>query len=211
MMIEPATLMAFVLVTSIASAIPGPQMIFVLTQTAWRGTRSGMAALAGLQIGNGCWYLIAALGLGTLATRAPLAFTLLTLAGATFLAWLGVQALRHAGKGEFPVEGAQPRLSRHALRDSLAVSLGNPKSLAYVLALLPAFVDPANPVAPQLAILAAIGISADFAIGTAYVAAGSALSRMMARPTVRRRLDQAVAAIFLMLAAAIVIEAYLNR
>jgi len=207
-MIDPARLSAFVLVTSIASAIPGPQMIFVLTQTAWRGPRSGLAALAGLQLGNACWYVLAALGLGTLARTAPLAFTLLRLAGAGYLAWLGLQALRHAGKGEFPVEGAQPRFSRNALRDSLAVSLGNPKSLAYVLALLPAFVDPGQPVVPQLALLAAIGISADMLIGAAYVVAGSGLARVMARPSVRRRLDRAVAAIFLSLAAGIVVEVF---
>ena len=96
-MIDPAKLAAFAVVTGLVSLMPGPQMVFVMTQAAWRGPRAGAAALAGLQLGNASWFVLAGLGLGTLALAWPGAFTLLTAVGALYLAWLGLQAWRHAG------------------------------------------------------------------------------------------------------------------
>jgi threonine/homoserine/homoserine lactone efflux protein len=206
-MIDPAKLAAFAVVTGLVSLMPGPQMVFVMTQAAWRGPRAGAAALAGLQLGNATWFVMAGLGLGTLALAWPGAFTALTAAGALYLAWLGIQALKGAGRhaGTQPSVEA-PRVSgRHALRDSLAVSLSNPKSLVYVLALLPPFVDPRLPVAPQLALLAAIAIALDLTVGAVYVAAGGGLSAVMNRRTVRLWFERAIGTIFLVLAAAILV------
>ena len=205
-MIDPAKLAAFATVTALVSLVPGPQMVFVMTQAAWRGPRAGAAALAGLQLGNAAWFVMAGLGLGTLALAWPGAFTGLTAAGALYLAWLGLQALRHAGGHADKDEAPPPRATRHALRDSLAVSMSNPKSLVYVLALLPPFVDPQQPVAPQLALLAAIAISIDLSIGLIYVAAGGGLSAAMNRPAVRLWLERGVGTIFLVLAAAILVD-----
>jgi len=203
-MIDPAKLAAFALVTGFVSLVPGPQMVFVMTQAAWRGPRAGAAALAGLQLGNATWFVMAGLGLGTLALAWPSAFTVLTAVGAIYLAWLGLQALRHSGTAE---EGEAPRrATRHALRDSLVVSLSNPKSLIYVLALLPPFVDPLQPVAPQLALLAAIAISLDLSIGLIYVAAGGGLSGAMSRPAVRLWLERGIGTIFLVLATVILAD-----
>lgn len=205
-MIDPAKLAAFAFVTALVSLVPGPQMVFVMTQAAWRGPRAGAAALAGLQLGNATWFVMAGLGLGTLALTWPSVFTALTAAGAVYLAWLGVQALQLAGRAAAPADAAQRRASRHALRDSPAVSLSNPKSLVYVLALLPPFVDPRLPVGPQLALLAAIAIVLDLTVGVAYVAAGGALSAAMARPAVRKGLERRIGAVFLALSAAILVD-----
>jgi threonine/homoserine/homoserine lactone efflux protein len=209
-MIDPAKLAAFAVVTGLVSLTPGPQMVFVMTQAAWRGPRAGAAALAGLQLGNATWFVMAGLGLGTLALAWPGAFTALTAAGALYLAWLGFHALNLAGRHtgtQPPDEAPPPRSSgRHALRDSLAVSLSNPKSLVYVLALLPPFVDPRLPVAPQLALLAAIAIALDLTVGAVYVAAGGGLSAAMNRPVVRLWFERAIGTIFLVLAAAILVE-----
>jgi threonine/homoserine/homoserine lactone efflux protein len=203
-MLDPARLAAFTLVTATASLVPGPQMVFVLTQAAWRGPRAGLGALVGLQLGNLGWFVLAGLGLGTLAAAAPHAFTLLALAGALYLAWLGVQAIRHARRGAHEEAASPPpRASARGLRDSLAIALSNPKSLVYVLALLPPFIDPRAAVAPQLAVLAAVAIGCDLAIGTAYVAAGSRLAAMLQRPELRVRLEWSVGAIFLAIAAAV--------
>ena len=203
-MIDPAKLAAFAVVTGLVSLMPGPQMVFVMTQAAWRGPRAGAAALAGLQLGNATWFVMAGLGLGTLALAWPAAFTVLTAAGALYLAWLGLQAWRHAGAQ--PEDQAPRGASSHALRDSLAVSLSNPKSLVYVLALLPPFVDPTLPVAPQLALLAAIAITLDLTVGAIYVVAGGGLSAAMSRPPVRLWFERAIGTIFLALAAVILVE-----
>jgi homoserine/homoserine lactone efflux protein len=205
---QTGTLTAFVVVTGIASLIPGPQMLFVLTQTAWRGTRGGLAALGGLQIGNLIWFAMAGLGLGTLAKTLPWAFTTLTVAGALYLSWLGIQALRHAGQGDGEGSGEQRQASGNALWDSLAVALSNPKALIYVLALLPPFIDQHQPIAPQIIVLAAISAVLDVSVGLGYIAAGSTLAKAMARGEVRRWLDRGVAAVFLLLAAGVIINTF---
>lgn len=223
-MIDPARLAAFTLVTATTSLVPGPQMLFVLTQAAWRGPRAGLGALAGLQLGNLTWFVMAGLGLGTLASAAPQAFTLLAVAGAAYLAWLGLQVIRHAhqtgpestdhaapacptpaavGSPASASTGARSGTSSGGLRASLVVALSNPKSLVYVLALLPPFVDPHQPVAPQLAVLAAVAIACDVLVGSAYVAAGSHLAAAMQRPALRVRLDRAVGCVFIAIAAGI--------
>ena len=204
-MIDPAKLATFATVTALVSFVPGPQMIFVMTQAAWRGPKAGAAALAGLQLGNATWFVLAGLGLGALALAWPGAFTLLTAAGALYLAWLGLQALRHAGQVEADGTAPPPRASGNALRDSLAVSLSNPKSLIYVVALLPAFVDADRPIAPQLAQLAAIAISLDIMIGAVYIAAGGGLAAAMRKPHVRLWLERGIGTVFLVLAATILV------
>jgi threonine/homoserine/homoserine lactone efflux protein len=205
-MIDAAKLATFATVTALSSLTPGPQMVFVMTQAAWRGPRAGAAALAGLQLGNVTWFVMAGLGLGALALAWPGAFTLLTAAGALYLGWLGLQTLRHARHAD-PGDEAAPRpAARHALRESLAVSLSNPKSLIYVLALLPPFVDVRQPVAAQLFVLGAVAIAIDVLIGVFYVLAGGGLSAALDRPRVRSWLERGVGTVFVILALAILVS-----
>jgi threonine/homoserine/homoserine lactone efflux protein len=205
-MLDPARLAAFTLVTATTSLVPGPQMLFVLTQAAWRGPRAGLGALAGLQLGNLTWFVMAGLGLGTLAAASPHAFTVLAVIGALYLAWLGVQAIRDARRGA-PVEDAAPRSAgAGGLRASLVIALSNPKALVYVLALLPPFVDMRQPIAPQLAVLAAIAIGCDMVMGVAYVAAGSRLAAAMHRPDLRARLETGVGVVFLAIGAGVIVS-----
>lgn len=196
-------LAAFALATTVSSLVPGPAMMFVMTQAVWRGSRSGIAALGGLELGNMAWFVMAALGLGVLLQAAPLVFAGLTLAGGLYLAWMGLSALLGAMRGHAKEARAAPRPAAHAFRDGIAVALGNPKALVYVSALLPPFVDTRAPVAPQLALLAVVALFIDVLAGLCYIHAGSRLNAAIARPEVRRRLDLGVGAVFLILAATV--------
>lgn len=147
-MIDAEKLAAFALVTATTSLVPGQSMLFVMGQAVWRGARSGWAALLGMQIGYLVWWVLVALGLSTLAAAYPLAFRVLAFAGIGYLAWLGIAAIRHsfhAGE-EAPPTARAP--SRHAFRDGILIAIGNPKSLIYMLAIIPPFVDAASPIGP---------------------------------------------------------------
>ena len=207
-MIDAERLAAFMLVTGVTSLVPGPSMLFVLSQSIWRGARSGAAALAGLQLGYVVWWVLAALGLGTLAAAFPLAFRLLAVGGALYLAWLGVQALRHAG--EAAEDGPEParELSHRAFRDGLLVAIGNPKSLIYIVALLPPFVDARSAVVPQLVVLALVAMAIDVALGVLYIAVGSRIAAAMERPRTRLWLDRGVGLAFIAIALAILVELF---
>ena len=204
-MIDPAKLAAFTAVTALTSLVPGPSMLFVLSQSAWRRARGGLAALAGLQLGYIVWWVLAWLGLDTLLRAAPLAYRLLTLVGASYLAWLGVQAWREADRAPTAgVDKLDARQTRHAFRDGMVVALSNPKSLIYIVALLPPFIDPGAALAPQLVLLAAVAMAIDIAIGAAYILTGSKLAAAMTEPRIRRGTNRGIGVIFLTLAAGVI-------
>jgi threonine/homoserine/homoserine lactone efflux protein len=200
-MIAPEKLAAFALMSAAASIVPGPSMLFVMGQAIWRGGRSGAAALAGVQFGYIWWWVLAALGLGTLAATFPIGFRVLALAGALYLGWLGVSAFRNAGRAEGTVRAGKP--SSHAFRDGVFVAMSNPKSLIYIVALLPPFVDAKSPVVPQLVLLAIVAMSIDVVLGAAYIIAGNRLARAVAERRTRIWVDRAVGAIFICIALAI--------
>jgi homoserine/homoserine lactone efflux protein len=204
-MIDPARLAGFAIMSAATSLVPGPSMLFVMGQAIWRGSRSGAAALAGVQLGYVWWWALAAVGLGTLALTFPLALHVLAIAGALYLAWLGLSAFRSAhDSGD---EDSRPkRLSKSAFRDGILVAMSNPKSLVYIVALLPPFVDSRSPVVPQLVILAVTAMVIDVAIGSAYILAGKGLSRAMSREATRTWLHRGVGTIFLLIATAILAD-----
>jgi threonine/homoserine/homoserine lactone efflux protein len=201
-MIAPEKLAAFALMSAAASVVPGPSMLFVMGQSIWRSGRSGAAALAGVQFGYIWWSVLAALGLGTLATAFPIAFRLLALSGAVYLAWLGFAALRHAGSAD-EASARTRKPSAHAFRDGILVAMSNPKSLIYIVALLPPFVDPHDAVVPQLALLAVVAMIIDVALGAIYIVAGNGLARAMTERGTRAWIDRGVGAVFLVIALAI--------
>jgi threonine/homoserine/homoserine lactone efflux protein len=201
---DPGKLATFALVTTLTSITPGPNMMFIMAQSVWRGGRNAMIALAGLQAGNLAWFAMAGLGLGTLLRTAPLAFAALTMAGGLYLGWLGFMALRHAAFPLQQVHVPASRPARQSMRAGFAVALGNPKSIVYVTALLPPFVDTGTAITPQLTLLAAIALTIDFVVSLVYILAGKRLSAAMGRPAVRRRLDLAVGTVFLLIAVFIV-------
>jgi threonine/homoserine/homoserine lactone efflux protein len=197
-MISAEKLGAFALMSAAASIVPGPSMLFVMGQSAWRSGRSGAAALAGVQLGYVWWWSLAALGLGTLATTYPLALHLLAFAGASYLAWLGLGAFRSAAR----VEERQPerKPSAHAFRDGIFVAMSNPKSLIYIVALLPPFVDARSPVVPQLVLLALVAMAIDVVVGSIYILTGNGVARAMNRGATKVWVNRTVGAIFLVIA-----------
>lgn len=205
-MIDPEKLVAFTLVTATTSLVPGQSMLFVMGQAIWRGARSGWAALLGMQIGYLVWWLFAAFGLGTLAKAYPFVFRLLAVAGVLYLAWLGMAAIRHSFRvGDDDAEPARGP-SRHAFRDGILVAIGNPKSLIYMVAIIPPFVDPSNSVGWQIATLALVALLADLLIGGIYIGAGRRLSRAMERAATRKWIDRGIGVCFIAIAAAIFAE-----
>lgn len=203
-MIAPEKLAAFALMSAAASIVPGPSMLFVMGQSIWRSGRSGAAALAGVQFGYVWWWVLAALGLGTLAATFPIGFRLLALAGALYLGWLGLSAFRNAGSGEGAVRTGKP--SSHAFRDGVFVAMSNPKSLIYIVALLPPFIDARSAIVPQLILLAIVAMSIDVVLGAIYIFAGNGLARAIAQRSTRIWVDRAVGAIFIAIALAIFVD-----
>ncbi len=205
-MIDPERLAAFALMTGATSIVPGASMLLVVSETLRRGWRGGTAALAGLQVGYLVWWLLAALGLGTLARMYPAAFHGLALAGAIYLGWLGVSAIRHAPTFIVGGEPSAERKSRRSFPSGMLVAIGNPKSLVYMVAILPPFIDARMPAGPQIVILALVAMLLDVMVGALYIAAGQRLQAAMARPRTATRVHRAIGALYLALALALTLD-----
>jgi threonine/homoserine/homoserine lactone efflux protein len=90
---EPATLALFALSAVVLVAIPGPNLIYIVTRSVDGGRRVGVASALGVEAGTLVHVAAAAAGLSALIASSALAFDLVKLAGAAYLVYLGVRAL----------------------------------------------------------------------------------------------------------------------
>jgi threonine/homoserine/homoserine lactone efflux protein len=189
----------FALVVFVLTVTPGPGVLYVTARAASQGRRAGVASMLGIESGEVIWLVAAATGIGALLAASPDAFTFLRLAGAAYLILLGIQRWRHAETVEVP--GAAPLGRLYA--QGVVTQILNPKVMVFFIAFLPQFLDPARPIAQQVAVLGVVYISVAVAVDTVYVVASSAIAgRIVASRTAQRRTAQASAATYVALGVA---------
>jgi len=142
-MIGLATLSLFLLAVLALFLSPGPNMAFVMSHGVAHGPRGGFAAAVGISAADLVHTLFAATGVTALVAAWPPAFDVLRYAGALYLVWLAVQALRSGG-GFRPGAQAQPAGFGRIVRMALLNNLVNPKALLFFMVFLPQFVDPSH-------------------------------------------------------------------
>ncbi|MFG6178143.1 LysE family translocator [Halomonas sp. THAF12] len=169
--------MTFLSAAVLLNLAPGPDMAFILGQTARHGRRGGVAAMLGVWSGAGGHVIMAALGLSAILATSALAFSLVKWIGAAYLVWLGIQALRGAGDGESTATPAAILRPGAIYRQGVLVSLLNPKVAIFFLAFLPQFVvDGAGPASLQLALHGALIIAVAALIEPPLVLLGARLA-----------------------------------
>lgn len=160
---------AFLLITIVLFATPGPIVTLVVATGGAHGVRPALITVAGTTLGNAVLVGAIAAGLSWILTNALPLFDLLRLAGAAYLIWIGFQAWRQAGKtGALPVEPDRVQFMR-----GFYVAISNPKTIVFFTAFLPQFVDPALPSGQQLLVMVvtSVGVGAVMDAGWA-VASG---------------------------------------
>jgi len=185
--VDPARFAAYVSVTAVMVVMPGPANLFAIATGARRGHAAVIAGVAGMNLANLVWWAAAAFGLSALALAFPAVFHVLAYVGAAYVAWLGLRALGSAWRGGVDEEAHAPEaVGRSALRDGFLVQITNPKALLFTTAILPPFIDPARPLAPQMLLFAALGLGGDVVTMTAYGFGGAAIAHRMREPRFRR-------------------------
>lgn len=201
-LISVPTLLAFIgLVLAIAIA-PGPNVLFVMTQSAWRGPKAGLLAAAGVETANSVYVLCSAAGLASLIAASGAMFEIIKWAGAAYLVWLGFQAIRSSFNTAAPSSLTLGEASARAYLDGVMIGAGNPKTILFFLALFPQFIDPTHTIWMQSLILGAICVAIDFVIQCLYIAIGGVLSRALSRGPVKRWFERGVGGAFMGLAVA---------
>lgn len=184
--VDPQKYLVFLGVMTVMSWAPGPANLFSVANGAQRGRKAAMIGVLGMNLGTFVWFLGAALGLGAVEAAVPWLFRVLTVLGALYLAWLGLQSLLAAWRDRGEVGHGTIRLGRSAFRDGFVVQLSNPKALVFFTAVLPPFMDLRRPFLPQLIAFSGGVILMDAISMTAYGLGGAALSRKMTEPRFRR-------------------------
>jgi threonine/homoserine/homoserine lactone efflux protein len=159
-MLDTRHLLAFVVLSYLLIVAPGPNVLFVVSRSLQLGRTSGIAAVVGGQAGVYLQVIAVAFGVGALVERSVAIFTIIRLAGAAYLVFLGVQAIRHRKSlAAMLGQTARPAGTGRMMRDGLLVGVTNPKAIVFFAAVLPQFADRAAGHVPvQLLTLGAIFI-----------------------------------------------------
>ncbi|MCX2524236.1 LysE family translocator [Larsenimonas rhizosphaerae] len=182
---------------------PGPDMAFILGQTAKGGKSAGLAAMFGIWSGAFVHALMAALGLSAVLASSATAFAVVKWAGAAYLIWLGLQSLC-SKSSPFTAEAAHCALSQGKIwRQGLLVSVMNPKVAVFFLAFLPQFVvHGAGPIAAQLFLHGVLIIAVAGLVELPLVYLGARLSVYFRRhPAVGLWLDRTMGGVLVALGA----------
>lgn len=161
-------LAAFLAASLVLAVTPGPGVVYIVARTLAQGRAAGLASVAGVACGNLCNAVGAALGLAALFALSSLAFTAVKIAGAAYLIYLGVRALRRPNAHAPGEPFAAPQKGRIA-RDGFLVALLNPKTALFFAAFLPQFMDPSRPAALQGALFGVVFVAIAAVTDSAWV------------------------------------------
>lgn len=178
-------LVYFFLSALLVAALPGPAMMLVIDGAVHGGWRRGAAVAVGIVAADVLLLAAVCGGLGAALAASPSVLALMNTAAALYLMYLGVLSLYEAKRlsGSLP-----PTPRRLGMREGFAVTLVNPKTILFLLAYLPQFVQPALawPPSVQLLVLSALFVAAVAAVMGAYAAAAHSVRHHLHTPTVRR-------------------------
>lgn len=152
-----ANLLAFSLIAVPFAVLPGPSVLFVIGRSLSLGRTGGLLSVIGNGTGALLNVLAVAVGVGFVIAQSIVLFTVIKVAGALYLVWLGIQAIRHRHDASQPE--LRPRASRpwRVLLEGFFVGVSNPKTILFFIAVLPQFVAyGAGSVSLQLFVLGAM-------------------------------------------------------
>ena len=137
--------------------VPGPSVMFVVSRAVALGRRAALVTVLGNATGVYVQLLLVAAGLGAIVERSITLFAMIKFAGAFYLMWLGLQAIRHRRRLGDALDGtAAGGSSRTVFTEGFIVGFANPKAIVFFAAILPQFIAPEG--APAGIQMAALGV-----------------------------------------------------
>ena len=174
-----SSLALFVAASLVLAVMPGPGVIYLVTRTLSQGRRVGLASTAGVALGNFSNAALAAVGLAMVFAIDARSFMIIKLAGAAYLVYLGIKALRPAAIAERE-RRLTARPNAKAFRDGFLVALLNPKTAVFFGAFLPQFIDPRGSALAQSLALGALFVAIAACTDALYVLAADKFGPGMA-------------------------------
>ncbi len=175
---------AFFIATTVMISLPGPSVLLTVAHSISFGWKHAIATVAGATVGIAVQLAIAAIGLTSLLTGIAEVFEWLRWGGAAYLVYLGIKQWQSAGD---PLEFYTPAASRSNLFvQGVVVTIFNPKSLIFIAAFLPQFIDTTRPLGMQFAIIVPTFLGITFTVTSTWaLVAGKASGYFKSRQTLK--------------------------
>ncbi|RFU43741.1 LysE family translocator [Paraburkholderia sp. DHOC27] len=191
----------FLATVFVVSAIPGPNMLLVMTHGAQHGLRRSSATMAGCLSALVLMLSVSAAGLGVFLEAWPAMFNALRMIGAAYLIYLGVKAWRapadETAASRTDELAARPARSRFALfRNGFLVAGSNPKAILFAAALLPQFIDAGRATLPQFGILVATFAVIEVSWYLVYAGFGTRIGTKLRSRNVARAFNRLTGGVF---------------
>ena len=200
----PDLLVPYLAVIAVLTITPGPDMLLVLRNGIRGGSGAAWATGLGCCTGIAVHATLAVLGLSAILAASSEAFTVVKLAGAAYLVFLGVQAIVASGR---PLAGAHaPAPSGSPYRQGLLTNLLNPKIALLFLTLLPQFVADGEPRVATTALLAMIFLGSAVAWWRAFSLLVGPLGRFLSRPRVVAWFERGTGVLLVAIGARVALE-----
>lgn len=189
----PEQLWPFLAVVAVLTLTPGPDMALVLRNGVHGGARIAWATGLGCCTGIALWAAVSAVGLAAVLAASATVFTVVKIAGAAYLVYLGAMALWHSRRrpaAEAATETPEPAPDRvMAFRQGLVSNLLNPKIALIFLTLIPQFVSRGEP-AFTTAVLAGAFLGVAVLWWRVFSLAVGALGRVLAHDRIRNAIER---------------------
>lgn len=188
-MIDPGLYLGFVLASTLLILIPGPNVALIVANSVARGTRVGLLTVAGTSSAILVQVTLTVLGLTAMLSELSVWFEWIRWIGVAYLLFLGVRQWR-APPVDLSRTVPQRRSARAIALRGFMVSLTNPKTLLFYGAFFPQFIDPQQPIGPQVILLGVTSLVLGAMLDSGWaLTAGRARHLLAARPRLRNRLS----------------------
>ncbi|EIV8465866.1 LysE family translocator [Vibrio vulnificus] len=187
-----ALLSAFIPTFFFVSITPGMCMTLALTLGMSIGYKRTLWMMLGELVGVAVVSVAAVVGIAAVMLNYPMLFISFKILGATYLVYLGIQMWRSRGKLSLSAEtGPASRANNWQLiMQGFITAIANPKGWAFMISLLPPFIDKSAPLPPQLFLLVGIILISEFVCMTLYATGGKGLKRLLGQSQNVRRLNR---------------------
>ncbi|GAM56330.1 homoserine/homoserine lactone efflux protein [Vibrio ishigakensis] len=187
--------LAYVATAIIFSLAPGSGTVNSISNGINYGMRNSLSAILGLQLGLAFHIVLVGAGLGAIVAKSATAFTVLKWVGVVYLIWLGIQKWRDSS-GFALNQGAVDISRTKLLKQAVFINLTNPKSIVFLVALFPQFLNPSAPQLPQLLILGVTTIVIDGIVMVGYTGLAAQMGKYVRSNSVVGKLNKMFGSMF---------------
>ncbi|ANW24496.1 homoserine/homoserine lactone efflux protein [Vibrio coralliilyticus] len=187
--------LAYVVTAVVFSLAPGSGTVNSISNGLSYGTRKSLSAIAGLQIGLSLHIILVGAGIGALVAQSATAFTVIKWVGAAYLVWLGIQKWRDKSGLATHTEG-EALSGTKLMSNAVLINLTNPKSIVFLVALFPQFIDPAKDQLTQLAVLGVTTVVIDSIVMLGYTSLAAQMGRFIRSDKIMSKINKVFGSMF---------------